>query len=284
MFCPSATSANQLVSDKWCIPVLRSTFDNWETGPGLGHAPLSLFLRMSNSEATTFLGRTVRRRSFLRVAGATAASSVLVLAGCGSKDDPTPTPSNPAYAFAADDTGVLNLAYLLEQIEAAFYQKVVDAFPADFTEADKAAFLDLRDHEVIHREFLRYALGAKAYDANLTVPLEFNFTAYTLTTRAGVYVAARTLEDVGVGAYNDLGKRLSSLEYLQLVAKIASVEARHAAFVRDQVEPNSFAAPDVITASGSFAGLDTVKTPLEVTELIAPLVPIVLVADNLMNL
>ena len=239
---------------------------------------------MSNSEATSFLGRTLRRRSFLRVAGATAASSALVLAGCGKDDTPTPTPTNATLAFKQDDSGLLNFAYLLEQIEAAFYQKVVDAFPADFTAADKAAFIDLRDHEVIHREFLKYALGSNAYDASVTTPLEFNFTAYTLTTRAGVYAAARTLEDVGVGAYNGMGKRITSTQYLQLLAKLASVEARHAAFVRDQAEPNSFAGSDVITTSGSLAGLDTVKTPVEVATLIAPLVPVVLYADALMLL
>lgn len=239
---------------------------------------------MTNSEATSFLGRTLRRRSFLRVAGATAASSALVLAGCGKDITPAPTSDTATLSFKNDDSGLLNFTYLLEQIEAAFYQKVVDAFPSDFTAADKAAFIDLRDHEVIHREFLKYALGSSAYDASLTTPLAFNFTAFTLTTRAGVYAAARTLEDVGVGAYNGMVKRITSSQYLTLLAKLASVEARHAAFVRDQAEPNSFAASDVITASGSLAGLDTVKTPAEVATLIASLVPVVLNTDALMLL
>ncbi len=242
---------------------------------------------MSDSVATSFLGRTLRRRSFLRVAGATAASSALVLAGCGKDDNPTPTPGTTGtvtLTFKNDDTGLLNFAYLLEQIEAAFYQKVVAAFPADFTAADKAAFIDLRDHEVIHREFLKSVLAANAYDTALAVPFEFNFTAYTLTTRAGVYAAARTLEDTGVAAYNGLLRRFSNLSFLRLLAKIASVEARHAAFVRDQAEPNSFVGPDVVVASGSLAGLGVLKTPVEVAALIAPLVPVVLVADNLMLL
>ncbi|OWP62655.1 Tat (twin-arginine translocation) pathway signal sequence containing protein [Hymenobacter amundsenii] len=242
---------------------------------------------MSDSVVPSFLGRTLRRRSFLRVAGATAASSALVLAGCGKDDNPNPTPGPNAVAtltLTGDDNGLLNFAYLLEQIEAAFYQKVVTAFPADFTAADKAAFIDLRDHEVIHREFFKSVLAANAYDAALPVPFEFNFTAYTLTTRAGVYAAARTLEDLGVAAYNGLLRRFSNLTYLRLLAKIGSVEARHAAFVRDQAEPNSFAGPEVIVASGSLAGLSVLKTPTEVAALIAPLLPVVLVADNLMLL
>ncbi|MFD2784221.1 ferritin-like domain-containing protein [Hymenobacter rubripertinctus] len=239
---------------------------------------------MADLADTSFLGRALRRRTFLRVAGTTAASSALVLAGCGKDSTPTPTNSTSSLNFAGSDNGLLNLAYLLEQLEAAFYQKVVDAFPSDFTAADKAAFVDLRDHEVIHREFLKFALGSNAYDVALTTPLAFNFTAFTLTTRAGVYAAARTLEDVGVGAYNGMGRRIASTQYLQLLAKLASVEARHAAFVRDQAEPNSFAASDVITTSGSLAGLDTVKTPAEVATLIASLVPVVLNTDALMLL
>ena len=244
---------------------------------------------MSDSVVPSFLGRTLRRRSFLRVAGATAASSALVLAGCGKDDDPNPNPTGPVTltfqdTAAGNDTGILNFAYLLEQIEAAFYQKVVDAFPADFTTADKAAFIDLRDHEVIHRETFKSVLGGSAYDAAATAPLEFNFTAYTLTTRAGVYAAARTFEDLGVAAYNGLLRRIINLSYLRLVTKIASVESRHASFVRDQAEPNSFAGPEVIVPSGSLAGLAVSLTPVEVATLIAPLVPVVLVADNLMLL
>lgn len=238
---------------------------------------------MSDAESTSFPGRTLRRRSFLRVAGATAASSALVLAGCGS-DEPTPVAPGPAtLSFSNNDTGVLNYAYLLEQLEAAFYQAVVSAFPTDFTAADRAAFIDLRDHEVIHREFLKYVLGAGAYD-NGGTPLVFSFTSLNLTTRAGVYAAARTLEDVGVGAYNGAGKLLSDVRLLRVLAKLASVEARHAAFVREQALPGSFAAADVVVGSGAFAGLDTVKTPAEVVVAIAPFVPVALSADGLMSL
>jgi rubrerythrin len=239
---------------------------------------------MSDSPLNSFPGRTLRRRSFLRVAGATAAASALVLAGCGDDETPTPTAGTTSLIFADSDVGVLNFAYLLEQLEAAFYQEVVKAFPNDFTAEDRAAFIDLRDHEVIHREFLKFALGSSAYDGNLATPLVFNFSSFTLTTRAGVYAAARTLEDVGVAAYNGAGKLLSSVEYLKLLGKLASVEARHAAFVREQAQPGSFADSDVITATGSLAGLDVVKTPAEVAVIIAPFVPVTLVTDKLMAL
>lgn len=215
------------------------------------------------------------RRSFLRVAGATAASSALLLAGCGSDDTPTPTSTGTIVTLTADDNGILNLAYLLEQLEAAFYQKVVDAFPGDFTAEDKAAFIDLRDHEVIHREYLRFALGGSIYDSAAPGALVFNFSSLTLTTRAGVYAAARTLEDIGVGAYNGAAKLLSNPSYLVALGKLASVEARHAAFVREQAQPGSFAAPDVVGATG----LDTVKTPAEVAALLTPYLPATVALD-----
>ncbi|RPD50094.1 ferritin-like domain-containing protein [Hymenobacter sediminis] len=242
---------------------------------------------MSDS-AFSFLGRTLRRRSFLRVAGATAASSALVLAGCSDDDDEVVAPTTPANTliFANGTSGVLNYLYLLEQLQAAFYQKAVDAFPSDFTAEDKAAFIDLRDHEVIHRETLKYTLGvlSSAYDANLTTPLAFKFESFTLSTRTGAYTAARTLKEISVAAYNGAPKLLvvdnatgSHVTYLKLLTKMASVEARHAAFVRDQLQPNSFAAPDAVGA----AGLDTVKTPVEVVALIAPYVPVTLDASFL---
>ncbi|RSK51313.1 ferritin-like domain-containing protein [Hymenobacter rigui] len=230
---------------------------------------------------TSFLERTLQRRSFLRVAGATAASSALVLAGCGSDDNPKPTNTTASLTFSSNDNGLLNFAYLLEQIEATFYQKVVDAFPSDFTAEDKAAFIDLRDHEVIHREFLRFALGGNAYDLSLPGAIIFNFSSFTLTTRAGVYAAARTLEDIGVAAYNGAVKRISDAGYLALLSKLSSVEARHAAFVREQAQPGSFAGADVI---GTTDGLDIVKTPMEVAALLAPIVPLTLVTDGLTNL
>jgi rubrerythrin len=240
-------------------------------------SPLS-YLRMSEPLfSDSFLARTLRRRSFFRVVGATVATSTLVLAGCNDDNDPAPTSDAATLTLGSNDDGLLNYAYLLEQLEAAFYQKVVDAFPPDFTADDKAAFVDLRDHEVIHREFFRYALGTKAFDSAGT-GLTFDFSSFTLTTRAGVYAAARTLEDTGVAAYNGAAKLIKDVTTLRLLAKISSVEARHAAFVRDQAQPGSFAASDVITETGNTAGLDTAKTPSEVVELIAKFVPAILTA------
>lgn len=221
--------------------------------------------------------RMLARRSFFRVAGAGAAASALVLAGCGKDDDPvTPAPSNGMLSLGSFITSdkndsnitVLNYAYLLEQIEAAFYDKIVTTPPADLLPGELAYLTDLRDHELIHREYLKYALGTSAYDNGAVTPLVFDFSSLTLTTRTGVWTAAQQLEDVGVAAYNGAAKYLTSTDYLDVLGKLVSVEARHAVLAREMLQAGSFAA-----TVGS-TGLDDSKTPAEVVALIQRFVPV----------
>ncbi|MBO0357588.1 ferritin-like domain-containing protein [Hymenobacter sp. BT186] len=231
--------------------------------------------------STSFLVRAMQRRSFFKVAGASVAASTLVLAGCSDDPEPTPVAEN-VLAFSGFnstgqpiDDGILNYAYLLTQLEAAFYLKVVAAPPADLQPGELAYLTDLRDHELIHREYLKAILGSKAYDSSAAAPLEFTFTSFTLTTRAGVWAAAQQLEDIGAAAYNGAGKLLTVTANLLALAKIASVESRHAALAHEMVQADSFGA--TIGADG----LDDAKTPTEVFVLIQPFVPIKLSAANL---
>lgn len=211
-----------------------------------------------------FRGAALPRRAFLRVAGASAASASLVLAGC-SKTTVTPTVVDPnLLTLGGADTGLLNYVYLLKQLEAAFYQKVVDAPPADLRAGEKAIFDDLRDHELIHRETLRYALATNAYDVALAKPLSFDFSSVSLTTRAGVLAAAQQLEDLGVAAFAGMLRLLKAAPTVALLAKMASVEARHAALVRDLRVPGSFADDDVVGPAGALQSVSLAKTPTQV--------------------
>ncbi|WP_345073490.1 ferritin-like domain-containing protein [Hymenobacter fastidiosus] len=228
---------------------------------------------------TSFLARSMRRRSFFQLAGATAATSALVLTGCG-KDDPTPPAgANPnVLTLPAGDVGLLNYAYLLEQLEAAFYQKVLDAKLTDLLPGELAALTDLRDHEVIHREFFKFALLDNAIPT-----LVFDFSSISFTSRLNVLTAAKKFEDLGVAAYNGVGKLVSSSAYLVLLAKIASVEARHAAFIRDALQPNSLATPDatIIATAGDSTGFNIALTPREVLAAAAPFLPFAVDASQL---
>ncbi|MBD2767091.1 ferritin-like domain-containing protein [Hymenobacter sp. BT664] len=228
------------------------------------------------------------RRAFLRVAGASAATAGLVLAGCGKTDTPPVVNSNILYlgstsTSAADvDAGLLNYFFLLKQLEAAFYQRVVDALPTDLPPAERAFFSDLRDHELVHRETLRYALGNRAYDAAAAQPLPFDFSSLTLTTRAGVLAAAQQLEDLGVAAYAGALRLVRTPDLVALVAKMSSVEARHAALLRDLRTPGSFAGDDVVVNAGVLQSVSLAKTPAQViAEAKAFFLPIVVSTDLL---
>jgi hypothetical protein len=154
-------------------------------------------------------------------------------------------------ALAADlgegDVGVLNYAYALEQLEAAFYTQVIDTPYAGITADETALLTDIRDHEVEHREFLKTALADGAIPA-----LEVDFSAVDFTSRDSVLGTAKVFEDLGVAAYNGAGKLIETPDYLLAAGKIVSIEARHAAVIRDLLQPNSvaFAGDDVIDESG----------------------------------
>lgn len=218
------------------------------------------------------------RRAFLRAAGATAAVSALVLSGC-SDDSPEPdTPTTGTLTYGSGNTGLLNYLYSLHQLSLAVYQVVVTTFPGDMPANERAIFTDMRDHELIYTEFYKYNLGA----TNTLATIPFVLTSLTLTTRTGVLAASRQIEDASTAAYNDVLSRFAiastsdavNIDYLLLLGKIASVKARHAAYVRDLQTPNSFAADDVVVATGQFAGLEITQTPTEVIALLGPYFPV----------
>jgi len=188
------------------------------------------------------------RRDFLRAAG--LGGLTLALAACadaaasGILGPGTPPqgpklaigPNDPVVLDFATDFGVLNYAYALEQLEAAFYTMVVAnaAFMATFSAGERIVLTDLRDHEVAHRDFFKAALGANAI-GDLTP----DFSAVNFANRDSVLTTARTFEDLGVGAYNGAGKYLRSADYLTVAGKIVSVEARHASAIRDLIQPRT---------------------------------------------
>jgi hypothetical protein len=201
------------------------------------------------------LARSTSRRTFLHWSGVTVAVAAL---GCSDDDSGVgPGPgSGGAVDLGSGDNGVLNYAYALEQLEAAFYTQVVaGAYYSAAPSNEQSILSDIRNHEVIHRDFLKVALGGAAI-----ADLQVDFTSVNFGDRASVLGAARTFEDLGVAAYNGAGKLLTNPDYLLVAGKIVSVEARHAAAIRDLLQAHSFAGGDVINANG----LDQAKAPSEV--------------------
>ena len=174
------------------------------------------------------------------------------------------------------DVGILNYAYALEQLEAAFYTQVMTTPYGGMSDAEKTILTDIRDHEIIHREFFKAAIPAASRIGDLTP----NFSAVNFTDRASVLNTAKTFEDLGVSAYNGAGNLLKSADYLLLAGKIVSVEARHAATIRDLLNPKSadFAGDDVVTPAN---GLDVVRKPAQVLPAAQPFVKNPITGANL---
>lgn len=196
----------------------------------------------------------VGRRLFLQYASAAAAGGA-ILAACKGEDNPTTIAPITNVDLGKDDVGILNYAYALEQLEAAFYTNVITTPYTGMSDAEKTILTDIRDHEIIHREFFKAALGTNAI-ASLTP----DFSSITFTDRASVLGAAKAFEDLGVSAYNGAGPLIKDVNYLALAGKIVSVEARHAAAIRDLLNAKSadFAGDDVVTPT---TGLDKADKP-----------------------
>lgn len=196
----------------------------------------------------------IERRSFLRYTGLTMAATGLFLAGCDDDDD---SMSGDTVNVGSGDTGVLNYAYALEQLEAAFYAQVkTGTYYSGASAAEKAIFDDLAAHELIHRELFKTALSSNAIKA-----LEVDFSGINFNDKTKVLEAARTFEDLGVAAYNGAGRYLSDANNLTLAGKIVSVEARHAALIRDLISNGSFVGSDVVSPT---TGLEMSKSPTDV--------------------
>ena len=185
----------------------------------------------------------VGRRGFLKLGGVSVAG--LVIAGCGEDEEPAAeqpaTTKEPAKDSAdvtldfSDPFAVVNYAYALEQLEAAFYEQARnDPFPGA-TKEELAVLDSLKGHEFAHREFFKEVLGDNAIPA-----LEPDFSAIDFTNRQSVLETASTFENLGVSAYNgaagliDIKGPLGAVP-LMAAGDIVSVEARHASTINDLI-------------------------------------------------
>lgn len=209
----------------------------------------------------------VGRRSFLRYVGGAAVVGG-VLASCTPTNE-VAISSTPEYNFnkyarqlgngttvnlGSGEIGILNYAYALEQLEAAYYEMLL-ANPYDgMTAAERTMLTDIRDHEVIHREFFKAALGPSAIQG-----LTPNFSGINFKQRSVAIDFARQFEDVGVTAYNGAGKYLKTINYLVTAGKIVSVEARHASLLSEMGFPNETAFAGDLPIDGN--GLERSREP-----------------------
>jgi hypothetical protein len=149
--------------------------------------------------------------------GAVAAGAVV---GSGLADESLSAPS------PAQDARILNFALQLEYVQARFYEEGLRSagLTGELHEFARVAGA----HERAHVAFLRRHLGRGAKP-----PPALRFGDATRDPRRFA-AAAVTLEDLAVVAYNGQGTNLTR-PALAAAVEILSVEARHAAWIRDIV-------------------------------------------------
>ena len=205
---------------------------------------------------------SVSRRKFLGYAGATM--GLATLAACSKDDD-------DGVDLGSGDTGILNYAYALEQLEAAFYTQVVASATTGLSATEMSFMTDIRDHEIAHREFLKAALGGSAIPA-----LEVDFSTINFSSRASILGTAMAFEDLGVSAYDGAGYLIKDGGNLLLAGKIVSVEARHAALIRELISVNTFLGDQVDVNSVNIS-----RTPAEVLSIAGSYIKTKINASNL---
>ncbi len=214
---------------------------------------------LERADDATMAPPRANRRAFLGLAGVSA----VALAACDSNDDGDSGSADVTLDFK-NDFGILNYAYALEQLEAAFYTQVVATPYASMSADEMAIMADIKAHEVIHRDFFKAALGTNAIGS-----LTPDFSAINFTSRTSVLGTAKAFEDLGVSAYNGAGKYIASADYLLLAGKIVSVEARHASVIRGLIsglQSDSFANVSDLSSLGANngQGLDAAASPATV--------------------
>lgn len=198
------------------------------------------------------------RRKFLGYAG--AATGLMAVAAACTPDNMPNMRTDAGVPLGSGDIGILNYAYALEQLEAAFYTQVIMSKYSGMTASETALITDIRDHEIAHREFFKNVLGTSAIPA-----LEVDFSKIDFGSRDSVLNTAKAFEDLGVSAYNGAGRLITTPAYLVVAGQIVSVEARHAAYIRDLLMNGSFADSTIVDMNG----LDGAKKPSEVLPIAA---------------
>jgi Ferritin-like domain len=161
------------------------------------------------------------RDEFLKraaLAGGAIAVGGVVIAGLPRLALSAPSP--------AQDAEILNFALLLEELLVAFYSEAGER--ASLAGELSEFVATVAGQEQAHVDLLRQTLGEAAAEAP-------TFDVGNATGNPErVAATAVTLEDVGVAAYNGQGPNLTR-EALAAAARIVSVHARHAAWIRSIV-------------------------------------------------
>lgn len=203
----------------------------------------------------------VRRRDFVRrlLAGGTVVLSSSIFAACDSDDPPEPDETTDLSFDLRTDAGIFRIVDLLELLEGFYYTEVVRSpnFTQFFSPEEQELFVDLRDAEIVHREFVREALGPMRVPDVTADRINRDRLNELLSSRENVVRTARNFEHTGVSGLNGASKFLQDRRNLQTTRNFASVEGRHAAALLDiplaragSVAATDFAGSNVVDGTG----------------------------------
>ncbi|MEM8557239.1 MAG: ferritin-like domain-containing protein [Bacteroidota bacterium] len=228
--------------------------------------------------------RAVSRRRFLRLGGVAASAAVLAACDSDNEDNDGIEPEDEVVFDFATDFGVLNFALALAQAQAALYTTTTQA-PYVGAQTEEQALLDqMLAHENDHRRFLRTAIETAG--ATPIPALRVDLRTVSFTDRTSVLTTAQQLEDLSVAAYNAAALAVSDPDWLTILGKIVSVEARHATAIRGLIGGDTLfaigAEDDLATqAVDPGTGLERASSLAEILDRAAPFFTAPLRAVNL---
>jgi len=163
-----------------------------------------------------------------------------------------------------NDILALNYALILENLEFSFYNFTAQLFTeaefeaANYTSVEFDYFNIILSNEHIHVDTLTAVISSLGGTPHPVC----NYSAFfsTITSVADYVATAKLLENTGVSAYDGAVNAFASTALQQVAATIATIEARHAAFLNQ--------------LSGSLSFPNVTDTPLSPAEIAAAVLPL----------
>lgn len=203
--------------------------------------------------------KEIKRRIFLKYMGVGVVVATMSFVGHKEKYHDLIVP-NKSVCFGVGDIGLLNYAYSIEQLQVAFYIKAIDESFSWMSPLEESYFKAIRNQEILHCEFFRDILAENAISE-----LEMDFSAIDFSNRKRVLNAAKTIKDLTVSVYHDIGRMIDNMDYLFAVGNIVSVEAKHGAWIGDLISNGDLLHSSVVDNDN----VEPLRSSAEVADMIA---------------
>lgn len=180
-------------------------------------------------------GKNLSRRKFLGYAGGIAGAGLLISSCKKEDDDVVPEPG--AIDLGTNDDGLTNLMFVSQQIETDLYSKILTEGSLNMTDRNEVLMTDIYQQEVTHREFLRNYLKGRG-----TI-VETDFSSINFSSPGDILSNLLLIENTIAGLFAEIGRLYAFSDNAAIVAKLASVEARHAATISNMMNKGDFFGP-----------------------------------------